>query len=163
MSWFIDRVEHPALAALASILNHPAVQSNPGLKAAVIEAKAASTTIAGTVTSAAQQVSATAQAEADPILGALGTGLEAVVDAYLMNTLGPVGGGISAQVANAVIALGEVQVHNLVAALFAHARWAHADAAAQAATIPAPAPALPTTGIAYTTSIAPASPALTPS
>lgn len=134
MSWFTSYVQHPALAALAGLVAHPAIAGNPEAVAAVSEAKAAGTAIASATNAAASQVAATAEAQVDPIVGALGKGAESLVDAYLIATLGSVG-VVAVPLANGIIVMGEQWLHTHIAALFAHAKTAHALAAAEAAPV----------------------------
>lgn len=121
MSWFTKYVEHPAMNALAQLESNPVIANNPDAASAVAQAKASATTVASTTTAAAGTVMASIEAQADPAVNALGAGLQAVVDAYLLATLGPVGAA-TAGLANTVIALGEDKAHSLLAALFGHAK-----------------------------------------
>lgn len=121
MSWFTQYVEHPALNALAQLQNNPAIIANPDAQAAVAAAKQTATTIASTTTTAAQTIMASIQSLEDPAVKGLAGALQTGVDAYLLAALGPVGAP-AAQFANTVITLGADKAHQLIDALFAHAR-----------------------------------------
>lgn len=123
MSWFTKYVEHPFVAALSSLQANPAITGNPEAAAAVQSAKDTATTIATATNSAAAIIVSDAQAASDPAICALGTGLEAAVDAYLLAAIGvnPLE-GLAASAAHTLIALGEGKAHDLVTALFAHAK-----------------------------------------
>ena len=121
MSWFTQYIEHPFVAAVAKIEAAPAIANNPEAAQAVATIKAEATTIATTTSTASSSVVAAVEASADPSINALGSGLQAAVDAYLLSALGPVGAALT-PAANALFALGEDKAHALLTALFAHAK-----------------------------------------
>lgn len=139
MSWFSKNILHPAVNALAALSANPVVQNNPDVHAAVAQAKQSATVVASTATEAAHQVAASAAANVDPVLGAVGDGLTAVVDAYLMNLGLP--GELETPVVNAFIAMGRQYVQAYVDGLFTQALGIHHDAVSAKAAAPATAPA----------------------
>lgn len=122
MSWFTKYIEHPFVAAVQGLTSHPAIASNPAAAAAVADAKAQATTVASAVTAGAASVVADAAVVADPALTALTNGLTSAVDGFLLASLGPVGGEIVIAATNPLLALGEAKAHDLLTALFAHAK-----------------------------------------
>lgn len=110
-------IEHPAVSALAALENHPAIQSNPAALAAVQQVQTDATTIASTVTAAAQTVQSEAKADADPIVKALAAALTGALDTALTAYLGPVGTALT-PAANTGLALLEDKAHSPIAALF---------------------------------------------
>ncbi len=121
MSWFTKFVEHPFVAAFASLETNPAITGNTDAANAVATAKQQAQTLAAAASTGVSTVLAAAQSAEDPSIAALGTGLTAAIDAFLTAALGPLGEEIVAPAANTVIALGEEKAHNLISALFAHA------------------------------------------
>ncbi len=122
MSYFSRFVLHPALAALSALTSNPAIAASPEAKAAVEAAQKEATAVASTATAAAPAIASAAAAAADPVLKELGAALQAAADAALMSTLGPVGGAIVIPGANTAITLLEQKAHDMLAALFTHAK-----------------------------------------
>lgn len=120
MSWFTTYIEHPFINAFAQLQNAPAIVNNPAAAAAVADLKAQATSVATAVDNTAAATVSAASAVANPAVDALGSGIQAAVDAYLMAALGPIGAP-AAQAANTIIALGENYAHTWVANLFSHA------------------------------------------
>lgn len=133
MSWFTKYIEHPALSALQGLASDPAITASPPAAAAVEAAKSAATDAAATVTAAAPIIAAAAATAADPVIAQAETGLQGVVDALLIGTLGPVGAALAVPGANAIMSLLEQRVHKAAADLFAHARAQIAASAAKPA------------------------------
>ena len=121
MSWFSKFVVHPFVGALAGLGTHPAIASNPAAAQAVADAQKGATEIASVATSVASNIVADAAAAADPAMAALGQGLTDTMDAFLLKSLGPVGVAVIPG-ANTLLALGEAKAHDLITALFAHAK-----------------------------------------
>jgi hypothetical protein len=121
MSWFTKDIEHPALTALMALVSAPAIQNNPEAAAAVQQAKADATAVAGMVTSAASTIAAQVTADADPIVKDLAAGLQTALDAALVAYLGPVGTALT-PAANTGLALLEDKAHTLLTALFSHVK-----------------------------------------
>ena len=122
MSWFTKDIEHPFVAAVTGLLSNPAITQSPEAAGAVAQAKATAESIASTATSTAVAVVASVASEADPAIQALGNGLQTALDAYLTAALGPLGAALAGPAANTIIALGEKEAHDLIAALFSHAK-----------------------------------------
>ena len=129
MSWFTQDIEHPAIAALAALINHPAIQASPDAAAAVTQLRADATDIASTVTASANTIGSQVQADADPIIKDLAAAVRTALDTALTAYLGPVGTALT-PAANSGLALLEDKLHTLVAALFAHVKVQAAPGAA---------------------------------